>query len=184
MARKPPEPVSRESPSSAGARRGRPPGKAARPSFTARASAGQAARGRGRAPAFPRQTAGESAIPARVGAAHRQVRPRSGDAAGQRPTSWPLHRRDTHRADAADPGRAGRAARHPDRGAGARHQARRRVARQVGSPGERDPGDAVPPGVAVQSPAPLNATDQAALEKLEPKRRFLQSYRLSIRRKP
>jgi hypothetical protein len=45
------------------------------------------------------------------------------------------------------------------------------VLRQVGSPGERDPGDAVPPGVAVQSPAPLNATDQAALEKLEPKRR-------------
>ena len=34
-------------------------------------------------------------------------------------------------------------------------------------PGERDPGDAVPPGVAVQSPAPLSAADQAVLEKLE-----------------
>ena len=41
------------------------------------------------------------------------------------------------------------------------------VLRQVGSPGERDPGDAVPPGVAVQSPAPLSAADQAVLEKLE-----------------
>ena len=41
------------------------------------------------------------------------------------------------------------------------------VLRQVGSPGERDPGDAVPPGVAMQSPAPLNAADQAVLEKLE-----------------
>ena len=41
------------------------------------------------------------------------------------------------------------------------------VLRQVGAPVERDPGDAVPPGVAVQSPAPLSAEDQAVLEKLE-----------------
>jgi hypothetical protein len=41
------------------------------------------------------------------------------------------------------------------------------VLREVGAPGERDPGDAVPPGVAVQSAAPLNAEDQAVLEKLE-----------------
>ena len=41
------------------------------------------------------------------------------------------------------------------------------VLRQVEAPGGRDPGDAVPPGVAVQSPAPLSAEDQAVLEKLE-----------------
>ena len=41
------------------------------------------------------------------------------------------------------------------------------VLRQVGAPGERDPGDAVPPGVAVQSAAPLSPEDQAVLEKLE-----------------
>jgi hypothetical protein len=41
------------------------------------------------------------------------------------------------------------------------------VLRQVGDPGERDPGDAVPPGVAAQSAAPLSAEDQAVLEKLE-----------------
>ena len=41
------------------------------------------------------------------------------------------------------------------------------VLRQVGSPVERDPGDAVPPGVAVQSPAPLSAADQRVLETLE-----------------
>jgi hypothetical protein len=41
------------------------------------------------------------------------------------------------------------------------------VLRQVGAPGERDPGDAVPPGVAVQSAAPLSAKDRAVLEKLE-----------------
>ncbi len=36
----------------------------------------------------------------------------------------------------------------------------------------RDPGDAVPPGVAVTSPAPLTETDEAALQSLEklPKR--------------
>ena len=32
---------------------------------------------------------------------------------------------------------------------------------------ERDPGDAVPPGVAVEEPAPLDEEAQAALEKLE-----------------
>jgi hypothetical protein len=41
------------------------------------------------------------------------------------------------------------------------------VLRQIGAPGERDPGDAVPPGVAVQDAAPLAAEDQAVLEKLE-----------------
>ena len=41
------------------------------------------------------------------------------------------------------------------------------VLRQVGAPGERDPGDAVPPGAAVQSAAPQRAEDQAVLEKLE-----------------
>ena len=42
------------------------------------------------------------------------------------------------------------------------------VSRQVGAPGERDPGDAVPPGVAVQSAEfLLSAEDEAALEKLE-----------------
>jgi hypothetical protein len=41
------------------------------------------------------------------------------------------------------------------------------VLRQVGARDERDPGDAVPPGVAVQSPAPLSAEDEAVLEKLE-----------------
>ena len=37
---------------------------------------------------------------------------------------------------------------------------------------DRDPGDAVPPGVAVMSPAPLTETDEAALHSLEelPKR--------------
>jgi len=41
---------------------------------------------------------------------------------------------------------------------------------QVGR--DRDPGDAVPPGVAVMSPAPLTETDEAALHSLEalPKR--------------
>ena len=43
------------------------------------------------------------------------------------------------------------------------------VLRQVGAPVEHDPGDAVPPGVAVQSPAPLSAADQAVLETLETK---------------
>jgi hypothetical protein len=41
------------------------------------------------------------------------------------------------------------------------------VLRQVGAPGERDPGDAVPPGVAVQSAAPLSTEDRAVLETLE-----------------
>ena len=41
------------------------------------------------------------------------------------------------------------------------------VLRQVAARGERDPGDAVPPGVAVQSPAPLSTEDQAVLDKLE-----------------
>ena len=41
------------------------------------------------------------------------------------------------------------------------------VLRQVEARGGRDPGDAVPPGVAVQSPAPLSTEDQAVLEKLE-----------------
>lgn len=37
---------------------------------------------------------------------------------------------------------------------------------------DRDPGDAVPPGVAVMSPTPLSETDEAALHSLEelPKR--------------
>lgn len=37
---------------------------------------------------------------------------------------------------------------------------------------DRDPGDAVPPGVAVQSPVPLEPGDEAALHELEklPKR--------------
>ena len=37
---------------------------------------------------------------------------------------------------------------------------------------DRDPGDAVPPGVAVMSPTPLTETDEAALHSLEelPKR--------------
>ena len=33
--------------------------------------------------------------------------------------------------------------------------------------GGRDPGDAVPPGVAVERPAPLTEQDQKAREKLE-----------------
>jgi len=41
------------------------------------------------------------------------------------------------------------------------------VLRQVEARGTRDPGDGVPPGVAVQSPAPLSTEDQAVLEKLE-----------------
>ena len=41
------------------------------------------------------------------------------------------------------------------------------VLRQVEARGARDPGDGVPPGVAVQSPAPLSTEDQAVLEKLE-----------------
>ena len=41
------------------------------------------------------------------------------------------------------------------------------VLRQVEARGGRDPGDAVPPGVAVQSSAPLSTEDQAVLEKLE-----------------
>ena len=41
------------------------------------------------------------------------------------------------------------------------------VLRQVEARGGRDPGDAVPPGVAVQSPAPLSTEDQAVLDKLE-----------------
>jgi len=41
------------------------------------------------------------------------------------------------------------------------------VLRQVEVRGGRDLGDAVPPGVAVQSPAPLSTEDQAVLEKLE-----------------
>ena len=44
------------------------------------------------------------------------------------------------------------------------------VLRQVEARGGRDPGDAVPPGVAVQSPAPLSTEDQAVLEKLETRR--------------
>ena len=41
------------------------------------------------------------------------------------------------------------------------------VLRQAAARGERDPGDAVLPGVAAQSPAPLSTEDQAMLEKLE-----------------
>ncbi len=44
------------------------------------------------------------------------------------------------------------------------------VLRQVEARGGRDPGDAVPPGVAVQSPAPLSTEDQAVLDKLENER--------------
>ncbi|MBC9208070.1 hypothetical protein IBL26_14590 [Roseomonas aerophila] len=33
--------------------------------------------------------------------------------------------------------------------------------------GERDPGDAVPPGVAVQRPAPLTPEDKAVKQRLE-----------------
>jgi hypothetical protein len=47
-----------------------------------------------------------------------------------------------------------------------RRQARRRVA-TLGASGERDPGDAVSPGVAVQSAPPLSAEDKAVLDKLE-----------------
>ena len=36
-------------------------------------------------------------------------------------------------------------------------------------PRERDPGDAVPPGVAVQDPAPLDLEAEAALASLEEK---------------
>ncbi len=32
---------------------------------------------------------------------------------------------------------------------------------------DRDPGDAVPPGVAVQTPTPLSENDKAVKEKLE-----------------
>src|SRR5690348_4871462 len=41
------------------------------------------------------------------------------------------------------------------------------VLRFAGLPGERDPGDAVPPGVAVQFPEPLSPEDQAIQDKLE-----------------
>lgn len=41
------------------------------------------------------------------------------------------------------------------------------VLQQQGASDEHDPGDAVPPGVAVQAAAPLSAEDQAVLEKLE-----------------
>ena len=34
-------------------------------------------------------------------------------------------------------------------------------------PGQRDPGDAVPPGVAPQSPAPLTEEDRKVRDKLE-----------------
>jgi hypothetical protein len=34
-------------------------------------------------------------------------------------------------------------------------------------PRPRDPGDAVPPGVAVETPAPLSPEDEAVREKLE-----------------
>jgi hypothetical protein len=37
----------------------------------------------------------------------------------------------------------------------------------VPEPGERDPGDAVPSGVAVQHPAPLTAEDEAVKHRLE-----------------
>ena len=39
------------------------------------------------------------------------------------------------------------------------------VLRQLGAPS--DPGDAVPPGVAMRSAAPRSAEDEAVLEKLE-----------------
>ena len=38
---------------------------------------------------------------------------------------------------------------------------------QTSASGERDPGDAVPPGVAVHSPAPLTAEEQEGRQKLE-----------------
>ena len=44
------------------------------------------------------------------------------------------------------------------------------VLRQVEARGARDPGHAVPPGVAVQSPAPLSTEDEAVLDKLENER--------------
>ena len=41
------------------------------------------------------------------------------------------------------------------------------VLHQVGTASERDPGGALPPGVAVQSTGPLSAADQPVLEELE-----------------
>ena len=42
-------------------------------------------------------------------------------------------------------------------------------ARKQSTPGERDPGDGVPPGVAVQDPEPLDQEAEAALASLEEK---------------
>ena len=168
MARKPPEPASRETSSSAGARRGRPPGKAAGPSFKAR---------RGRPPGKPLGAEADTP-PSR---AKRQAKAPSKRASMRRtakPATAPVKRRASgqRRVRSSAEALTGQMQQILDelgelrgiktavQALGAKLDA---VLRQVGAPGERDPGDAVPPGVAVQSPAPLSAEDQAVLEKLE-----------------
>jgi hypothetical protein len=168
MARKPPEPASRETSSRAGARRGRPPGKAPGPGFKAR---------RGRPPGKPPGAEADTP-PSR---AKRQAKAPSKRASVRRiakPAPAPVTRRASgqRRGRSSAEALAGQMQQILDelgalrgitsavQGLGAQLDA---VLRQVGARIERDPGDAVPPGVAVQSPAPLNAADQAVLEKLE-----------------
>jgi hypothetical protein len=167
MARKPPEP--RDTRGTSGARRGRPPGKAGAvgPSSGAR---------RGRPPG--KASAGADAPPSR-----------SNPGAKAPPKRAPVQRKAS---PAVSPARGGSSGRGRRTGAAALIGPIQQILEQLGelrgilpalqalsakldavvlqqegARDERDPGDAVPPGVAVQSPAPLSAEDEAVLEKLE-----------------
>ena len=168
MARKPSEPASRENRSSSGARRGRAPGKAAGPSFKAR-------RGRppGKTPAAeaetpPSRTKRQAKAPSTRTSMRRTPKPAT--APVRRPASGRGRVRSSTEALTAqmqqilDELGELRGLKTAVQALSAKLDA---VLRQVGASDERDPGDAVPPGVAGQSTAPLSAEDQAVLEKLE-----------------
>jgi hypothetical protein len=167
MARKPSEPASRET-SRAGARRGRPPGKAAGPGFKAR---------RGRPPGKPlgaeadtppSRAKRQAKAPSKRASMRRTAKPAAASvrrqASGQRrvrPSTEALTAQMQQ--ILAELG----ALRGIQTAVQALDTKLDAVLRQAAARGERDPGDAVPPGVAVQSTTPLNAEDQAVLEKLE-----------------
>ena len=163
MARKPPEPPSRETaPARARGAAADPPRPDSRPKLRLHDGVGRA-RNQPRIPRLPAPNGCESAPEARVRAAQGQPgsAPRGTSGRGRQAGAAELTAQMQQILDELGELRGIKSA---VQALSAKLDA---VLRQVGAPGERDPGDAVPPGVAVQSPAPLSAEDQAVLEKLE-----------------